>query len=125
MVPADIHEFFTASAGVAGALIGLLFVAISVSGARLAAVEATGQVHRIGILVVACFIIGITRAWELIGGPSIGIAHEVVAMVRANETARGGGSSTEAPDAARSAEAPRADEAAPSDDAPPSGAGEL
>ena len=42
--------------------------------------------NTIGILVVVCFLVGIARAWELIGGPSIGIAHEVVAMVRATDT---------------------------------------
>jgi hypothetical protein len=176
VVPAEIHDFFLGSAGVAGALIGLLFVAISVSGERLARAEAAAQILRIrayaaltgfinaltvslwalipddaigivafvmaiigllfvaaslislvrvrylswktardgfflvgqavvfvlqlfyGIqvsgrtsdlggveaiaeLVVACFLIGISRAWELIGGPSIGFAHEVVALV--------------------------------------------
>jgi hypothetical protein len=183
VVPADIHDFFAASAGVSGALIGLLFVAISVSGERIARAEAASQVHRIrayaaliaftnalavslfalipgekigwtslvvsilgllfvvasllsfvrlrqvrwgtlrdavflvflavvlvvqlasgidvmrqpgdagsvntiAILVVACFLIGIARAWELVGGPSIGIAHEVVALVRGEEEAR-------------------------------------
>ena len=139
MVPDNIHDFFLGSAGVAGALIGLLFVAISVSAGRLAGDGA--QVHRIrasaaltaftnalavslfalipghkigpttiavgaaGIAFVAAsllslvrlrqvhwsaardalFLIGIARAWELIGGPSIGFAHEVVAI------ARGGG----------------------------------
>lgn len=180
MVPADIHDFFLASSGVAGALIGLLFVAISVSAGRLAAAEVSGQLHRIranaaltsfinaltvslfalvpgekigaaativavlgllfvlasllslmrmrhlrwptardaaflaglgvtfvlqlmsgidvqyhpgdlgtvnnlAILVIVCFFIGIARAWELIGGPNIGMAHEVVALVRHSE----------------------------------------
>src|SRR5580700_7999612 len=177
MVPEDIRDFFTASAGVAGALIGLLFVAISVAAERLKREEAAAQVHRIravaaltafvnalsvslfalipgekigitsvvvaatgllfvvasllslfrmgqlraarvrdalfllglivvfviqmaeglgvianpansgdvntiAILVVCCFFIGIARAWELIGGPSVGIAHEVNALIR-------------------------------------------
>ncbi|HET6186695.1 MAG TPA: hypothetical protein VFE59_06815, partial [Trebonia sp.] len=168
MVPEGLHDFFLGSAGVAGALIGLLFVAISVSGERLAKAEATavmlriranaaltgfinalvvslfalipdggigttslvvaivgllfvaaallslirvrhlrwstgrdalflvgqavvfiiqltfgidlmqnsnasGAANGVAILVVVCFVIGISRAWELIGGPSIGI----------------------------------------------------
>jgi hypothetical protein len=177
VVPENIHEFFTASASVAGALIGLLFVAISVASDRLARDKEGAQVHRIrasaaltaftnalvvslfalvpgdkigptalsvaatglafvaasllslirlrqvrwatardavflaglvvvfvlqlwdgidvtvhpgdsgtvdtiAILVIVCFVIGITRSWELIGGPSFGIAHEVTALVR-------------------------------------------
>jgi len=178
MVPEGIRDFFAASAGVAGALIGLLFVAISVAVERLkreegaqvhriravAALTAftnaiavslfalipgekigitsvvvaatgllfvaaslsslvrlhqlrwagvrdalfllglivvfvlqmaeglgvianpanSGDVNTIAILVVCCFLIGIARAWELIGGPSIGIAHEVTALVRSH-----------------------------------------
>ena len=47
MVPESIRDFFTASASVAGALIGLLFVAITVASERLARVEQGGQLHRI------------------------------------------------------------------------------
>ena len=177
MVLESIHEFFVASAGVAGALIGLLFVAISISSERLAREEDGAQVHRIGaaaaltafinalvvslfalipghkigptatavaasglvfvtatllslirargvrwntardvlflvglavvfvvqlmqgvdvitqpgdssavntiaVLVVICFLIGIARAWELIGGPSFGISREITALFR-------------------------------------------
>jgi hypothetical protein len=36
--------------------------------------------------VVACYFIGIARAREVIGGPSIGIAHEVTALVRRHDS---------------------------------------
>ena len=186
MVPEGLHDFFLGSAGVAGALIGLLFVAISVSGERLAKAEAaaltlrirayaaltgfinalvvslfamipdggigtttlvvaiigltfvtaallslirvrhlrwatgrdalflvgqavvfiiqltfgielmqsranSGAANGVAFLVVTCFVIGISRAWELIGGPSIGIGHEIVALIRSGEHARHSG----------------------------------
>ena len=48
----------------------------------------SGDVNTIAVLVVCCFLIGIARAWELIGGPSMGIAHEVTALVRSHAAAR-------------------------------------
>ena len=179
MAPDSLHDLFFASAGVAGALIGLLFVAISVEHERLTARDGD-QVHRvrarsaltafvnalvvslfalvpddslgiaatwagslgvlfvlgsvlsvrraqrerksttghhsqltflvvmlitfalqivngvgllahehnrgaanwIAVLVIVCFMLGIYRSWELIGGPEIGFRHELAELVR-------------------------------------------
>jgi hypothetical protein len=81
VVPADIHEFFEASAGVAGALIGLLFVAISVAGDRLNRSEAPAQLHRIrAAAALAAFTNSLTVSlWSLIPTEQIGIPAVVVA----------------------------------------------
>jgi hypothetical protein len=42
------------------------------------------QVRTIAVLVVVCFLIGIARAWELIGGPSI-IGREVAMLMHSGE----------------------------------------
>jgi hypothetical protein len=47
MVPGSIRDFFAASGPVAGALIGLLFVAISVAAGRLSQDKDGAQLHRI------------------------------------------------------------------------------
>ena len=172
MITTSAHEFFLASAAVAGALIGLLFVAISVSresvsgpdasavhevsaaaaltaftnaltvalfglipqinvGAVAETVAIVGLLFVVGglvrvipgwrakrrrlddvvfligllvvfviqliaglgldrrshdandleticVLVVVCFLIGIARAWELVGGPSVRLSHQIL-----------------------------------------------
>jgi hypothetical protein len=68
-------------------LFGLLitFVVQLINGADVLAQPGnSGAVYTIASMVVVCFLIGIARAWELIGGPSIGITHEVTALVRSH-----------------------------------------
>src|SRR6202041_361693 len=47
VVPESIHDFFLASGSASGALIGLLFVAISVAGERVTGPEAGAQLNRV------------------------------------------------------------------------------
>jgi hypothetical protein len=182
VTPASLHSFFAASASVAGALIGLLFVAISVAHERLTAEDAdqaqrvrasaaltsftnaltislfaltrvaigwtafvvgllglasvvgsllsllrvrraqpgalrdalflvglvitfglqllyglkvisrandVSSVDAIAVLVIVCFLIGVARSWELIGGPSIGLSSEIAAIVRRRGNSHG------------------------------------
>jgi hypothetical protein len=69
-------------------LLGLAvtFVVQLIQGADVIAhPDDTGAVNTIAALVVVCFLIGIARAWELIGGPSIGLTEEVRALVRSRQ----------------------------------------
>jgi len=115
LLPEGFHDFFVAAAGVAGALVGLLFVAASLlslfrlrgrhnSGPRdalflagqatafivqlIAGISALGYredvsaTRSVAIIVIVSFLIGIARAWELIGGPDIGLFHELKLLGR-------------------------------------------
>jgi hypothetical protein len=41
-----------------------------------------GPVQTLAILAIVCFVFGVARAWELIGGPSVGLGHELGVRVR-------------------------------------------
>ena len=66
-------------------LLGVLAVLVrELIGGRTLQVHpgGAGAAQAIAVLVVLCFVIGIARSWELIGGPQIGLRREVVTSVR-------------------------------------------
>jgi hypothetical protein len=50
-----------------------------------------GDVSTIAVLVVICFLIGIYRSWDLIGGPSFGVRREVSEILHHQMTDVGAG----------------------------------
>ena len=75
-------------------LLGLAvtFVIQLLSGIHVVAhPDDAGAVNTIAILVIVCFLIGISRAWELIGGPTVGFTREVAASVKSRSHRTGAG----------------------------------
>jgi hypothetical protein len=71
-------------------LIGLLAVfviqliaGIGLEGSR----HDSSDLETICVLVIVCFLIGISRAWGLVGGPTVGLAHEIAGRLDGHDGA--------------------------------------
>ena len=66
-------------------LAGLLavFVIQLVAGLELDAhARDSSDLQTICVLVIVCFLIGISRAWELVGGPNLSIGHQIAEQLQ-------------------------------------------
>ncbi|HEY1539845.1 MAG TPA: hypothetical protein VGF63_10645 [Solirubrobacteraceae bacterium] len=59
-----------------------IFAVEAYEGVRFEGDGRSDPVSTIAVLIVVCFLVGIARAWELIGATRFGLASEVVATMR-------------------------------------------
>lgn len=66
--------------------LGVVFGLQTAEGLRIELADAgDGAVDTVAVLVVVCFLVGIARAWALIGGPTIRLRHEIAAVIRPHD----------------------------------------
>lgn len=65
------------------ALLTAVFVVELSCGVRLISDPGDqGALDTLSIIVVVCFLVGIARAWDLVGGPSVGLWHQLFVLMR-------------------------------------------
>jgi hypothetical protein len=92
VVPQDYHDFFSASAAICGALIGLLFVAVSLAPDRLVGRGATVQAQTIAVGAFAAFTNALfVSLAALVPGANLGVTAAAMAAVALSTTVGLGG----------------------------------